>query len=187
MRIVSTLLCLAALALPSVARCAPPAYAPRIISARFNVRYSVPLGKKASAAIGKDRMATTDRFDLPESKPVVKGAAAESTVQGGVEGLPFEFYLRLTRLNDTDPGLLEVNVIDRKTNQTLAGFPRKIPWAYAEAEDDGQITVDLKFTKSQSATLEQWLRANLKKLGNPVAGHIEIDPPFLLVSIGQAL
>lgn len=186
MRIVSALLYLAALVFPTSAFCAPPAYAPRPISARFNVRYSYALGKKAETSIGKDHMATTDRFDLPEAKPVVKGAAAESTIQGSVKGLPFEFYLRFTRTSEIDAGLLEVNAIDLKTNQTLPGFPRKIVHAYLDAEqDDGIITVDLKLTKAQSAILEEWLRANLKESGERAQGRLVVDAPFLLVVLGR--
>ena len=176
---------LALLSFVPAAICSPPSYAPQAISARFNVRYSWALSKNAKASIGKDRMATTDRYDLPAAKAVIKGAAAESTIQGGVDGLPFEFYLRLTRSSNADPGLLEVNVIDRKTRQTLPGFPKKIPQAMSEFnENNGLITVELKLTKAEDAALEHWLSASLKENGTVTKGPLIVDPPFLLVGTG---
>lgn len=78
----------------------------------------------------QNRTATTDRFDLPEAKLVVKGTATESTIRVSVDGLLFEFYLRFTRTSEIDARLLEVNAIDLKANRALLGFPQKILHAY---------------------------------------------------------
>jgi len=160
---------------------AAPPYAPPPISARFNIRYSWGLGPKALKAIGKDRMNTTDRLDLPASVPVLKGNAAEQTIQGTVDLLPLTYYLRLTRSAPSDPGVLEVNVIDNATHKVMKGFPKKIERALAALAGDDGVLIDLNLTDAENATLVESLRASLKKDGVEVHGPVIADPPFLTI------
>lgn len=157
----------------------PPGYAPPAIFARVNLRYSWRLTPKATRALGKDRMGTTDRYDLPASKPILKGPAAEQVIQGTTENVPLEFYVRLTRTGDTDQGRLEVNIVDPATRKSLAGFPRKIGPALEKPGTDA-TEIDFALTKDLQATVAAKLGASLKKEeAATFAGDVLPDTPTL--------
>jgi hypothetical protein len=72
---------------------------------------------------------------LPEKKRRV--------IEGRVPDLPFVFYLRLTHNDPQGPPLLEVNVINPHTNQSIKGFPTK---------NDFTDTVDFEIPLSEAQT-----------------------------------
>ncbi len=48
-------------------------------------------------------------------------------VKGSVKNLPYLFIIKITKKSKTDPGMIEVVVIDQSTNKSLNGFPKKVP------------------------------------------------------------
>ena len=75
----------------------------------------VPPGEKNVSAPGVEREALPPARLLPGKKRRV--------IQGKVPDLPFVFFLRLTHPNLQGPPLLEVNVVDPRTHQSIKGFP----------------------------------------------------------------
>ena len=63
-----------------------------------------------------------DSHKLPSSKYLA--AKHRRVIEGTIPGLPFTFYLRLTRPDSSDALQLEENVVDHRTNHSLNEFPR---------------------------------------------------------------
>ena len=89
-------------------------------SVLFHFRERIP-----EAPPGEKNVTAPDveREDLPPAQLLPE--KKRRVIQGKVPDLPFVFYLRLTHPNLQGPPLLEVNVVDPHTNQSIKGFPAK--------------------------------------------------------------
>lgn len=89
-------------------------------SVLFHFRERIP-----NAPPGEKNVTAPDveREDLPPAHLLPK--KKRRVIQGTVPDLPFVFFLRLTYPNLQGPPLLEVNIVDPRTNQSIKGFPAK--------------------------------------------------------------
>jgi hypothetical protein len=87
---------------------------------QFHFRERVP-----DASPGEKNVTAPDveREDLPPAQ--LLPGKRRRVIEGRVPDLPFVFYLRLTHHNPQGPPLLEVNVVNSHTNQSIKGFPTK--------------------------------------------------------------
>jgi hypothetical protein len=87
---------------------------------QFHFRERIP-----DAPPGEKNVTAPDveREDLPPAQ--LLAGKKRRVIEGRVPNLPFVFYLRLTHHNPPGPPLLEVNVVNPHTNQSIKGFPAK--------------------------------------------------------------
>jgi hypothetical protein len=118
-------------------------------SVRFNFRERLPEaqgGQKAVTAPGYHEEALPPARFLAEQKRRV--------IQGKVPDLPFDFNLRLSRPDAQRPPLLEVDVVDAHTGQSIKGFPTK-----QELTDQG-AAFELPLTKAQGRQARRVLKSD---------------------------
>jgi hypothetical protein len=105
---------------------------------QFHFRERIP-----NAPPGEKNVTAPDveRQDLPPARLLPR--KRRRVIEGRVPDLPFVFYLRLTHPNPPGPPLLEVNVVNPQTNQSINGFP---------ARKDLTDTVDFEIPLSEAQT-----------------------------------
>ncbi len=65
-------------------------------------------------------------------------------VKGSVKNLPYSFTIKMTKKNNSDPGIIEVNVIDASTKKSINGFPRQIASPLKQNLEDERTDFDIK-------------------------------------------
>ena len=90
---------------------------------RFHYREKKVSEEKADSGEKRDSAPASTDEDLPAAQFLP--GKQRRIIEGKVRDLPFMFYLRLTRPDPKGASLLEINVVDPATGQSIQGFPVK--------------------------------------------------------------
>ena len=97
-----------------------------------------------------------EREALPMSRIAISDGSTARIVEGRVAHLPYQFLVRISRIDKSQAEALEVNVLG-SSGKPLAGFPQVIPNPLKKAEDSSRKEFEISVSEAVKKNIEKTL------------------------------
>ncbi len=130
----------------------------------FEVRYHFRERLEGVAPGGKRYSAPAyEREKLPQPNLVQLDGKETQIVEGTVAHLPYRFTIKLTKSQNTNPGTLEVVILDR-AGKALSGYPQTMENPFAKATGPTNRQFKIPVSAELAKTIEETLLAKNQRL-----------------------
>ena len=93
---------------------------------------------------------------LPRSRLLMSKDLATRIVKGRVAHLPYRFSIKISRGNDSEPGTLEVNVLNSSA-KSVAGFPQVMQNPLSRTGDTSRREFEIPISRALKKNIERRL------------------------------
>jgi hypothetical protein len=144
--------CIELLALP-IFGAEEPSYAPEPFACevRYYFREQFRDAKPGERSVSAPSF---EREALPTSRLLISKGLATRIVRGRVAHLPYRFSIKIIRRNDSEPGTLEVNVLN-SSGKSLAGFPQEMQNPLSRTGDTSRKEFEIPISRAFKKKIEK--------------------------------
>jgi hypothetical protein len=148
------LYCIELLALP-IFGAEEPSYAPQPFACevRYYFREQFQDAKPGEKSVSAPSF---EREGLPGSRLLISKRSATRIVKGRVAHLPYRFSVKISRVNDSEPGTFEVNILN-SSGKSLGGFPQVMQNPLSRTGDTSRKEFEVPISGALKKKIEKTL------------------------------